>query len=585
MNKETENQTIEDRLEKKYVDIELAKLEKNLRINRNWIKKGINSLKIVMDKTQKRIDDYLERNKTPHEKVRYEMVIPLVDEPETEPNMYISESDIKIDRSRIRRGLRALKTVMNKTQRRISYHLKKDKTLFDKDDIRILKSKGMTLEEAKKYDKRFGVFDVIGFRNIKCTPEIANTYQKRFNGHDIIDLFQNKCFPEEANKFDKRFHSLDIEGLKSVNCTPEIANTYQKRFDGYDVFSLYKLGCSPEHANSYPKKFEGGDVFYLFKRGFKPEDAQKYYKGFAGFEISIMWSMEIKPEMLSLEKQRRLRKLIKKVISGRMNIGIKSGEGIAYKPERIKFLGSGYNSIVLMGGNRAFKFSKDVYRDYLTLEHVQKANKYNLKNVINVIREDAYSYYLPNFVIEVEYVQGDSLENKIKKEGELSKDKAIQYGADILNGVRELRVAKIYHRDIHGGNIMIDEKKDRAVIIDLGASTPNPKEIHALNRAYGGNNDLISLGLLIYKMAKGDNLFKEGPGFTCYSAVKEGIKTKREETYDDPEKKKAMLEKVREGTPGELGEITANLLDDDLWVQPEIEKVEATQKMFEEYAK
>ena len=227
MNKETENQTIEDRLEKKYVDIELAKLEKNLRINRNWIKKGINSLKIVMDKTQKRIDDYLERNKTPHEKVRYEMVIPLVDEPETEPNMYISESDIKIDRSRIRRGLRALKTVMNKTQRRISYHLKKDKTLFDKDDIRILKSKGMSLEEAKKYDKRFGVFDVIGFRNIKCTPEIANTYQKRFNGHDIIDLFQNKSFPEEANKFDKRFHSLDIEGLKSVNCTPEIANTYQ----------------------------------------------------------------------------------------------------------------------------------------------------------------------------------------------------------------------------------------------------------------------------------------------------------------------------------------------------------------------
>ncbi|MBS3097717.1 serine/threonine protein kinase, partial [Candidatus Woesearchaeota archaeon] len=160
----------------------------------------------------------------------------------------------------------------------------------------------------------------------------------------------------------------------------------------------------------------------------------------------------------------------------------------------------------------------------------------------------------------------------------------IGYSAGLLNGIVELREPGIYHRDLHLGNIMIEEQTDRAVIIDLHAATENPNGIYERNRQYGGNNDLISLGLLMYKMATGNNLFNDEKGLTAYR--KDQVKEEREKAYSDPALKQSYLNKVRADVKDKpLADIIVSLLDDDLWKQPSMKKVYQVLERLQKYTK
>ncbi|MBU1030738.1 MAG: phosphotransferase, partial [Nanoarchaeota archaeon] len=144
--------------------------------------------------------------------------------------------------------------------------------------------------------------------------------------------------------------------------------------------------------------------------------------------------------------------------------------------------------------------------------------------------------------------------------------------------------AGIYHRDLHDRNIMIDEENDKAIIIDLGTATTNPNISNPQNRLYGGNNDLISLGQLMYKMATGHNLFNEENGQSQQSPTKNHIKTEREKAYETKETLQPYLNKVKENIQeSNLAKLITNILDDKLWTQPDKEKVEETKKTIEEY--
>jgi len=206
--------------------------------------------------------------------------------------------------------------------------------------------------------------------------------------------------------------------------------------------------------------------------------------------------------------------------------------------------------------------------------------KKNVKNVIQVYEAGDEFVRVKsgdNYAILTEYINGQTIEELLSKTT-INPLKVVLYGIQILQGLKELRRVSIYHRDLHDRNIMIDEENDRAVIIDLGAATTNPNEVHEQNRLYGGNNDLISLGLLMYKMATGHNLFSDESGHSYREEIKDNIKTEREKTYEDPTLKKAMINKVRTDIEGGLRRIIMNLLDDDLWTQPSIEQVKQTQK-------
>jgi len=78
---------------------------------------------------------------------------------------------------------------------------------------------------------------------------------------------------------------------------------------------------------------------------------------------------------------------------------------------------------------------------------------------------------------------------------------------DIFIGLLVLKHYGIYHRDLWLGNIVINQA-GIASIIDFGLATDIPHSSPKNNRKYGGANDLISFGQILYKLYTGNNLFK-----------------------------------------------------------------------------
>ena len=186
----------------------------------------------------------------------------------------------------------------------------------------------------------------------------------------------------------------------------------------------------------------------------------------------------------------------------------------------------------------------------------------------------------PVYSILMSYVEGSTLKDYLDKKEKLTESEVIQYGADLCNGLLEIRTAddkgkEIYYRDLHLENIMIDKKTSRAKITDLGEATFDPKTIHNQNRSYGGNNDLVSLGQIMYKMATGENLFNETNKQD--DEVKDQIKVTREKAYKSKVTLKHYLNKVKQGVEGPLGDIIVDLLDDELLKQPSLKKLEEVQ--------
>lgn len=70
-------------------------------------------------------------------------------------------------------------------------------------------------------------------------------------------------------------------------------------------------------------------------------------------------------------------------------------------------------------------------------------------------------------VIAMEYIEGITLEERIKSEGKLSTEESLQIISDLLDILEFAHQKGIYHRDIKPGNIMLD-KKGQVKIIDFG---------------------------------------------------------------------------------------------------------------------
>jgi hypothetical protein len=103
-----------------------------------------------------------------------------------------------------------------------------------------------------------------------------------------------------------------------------------------------------------------------------------------------------------------------------------------------------------------------------------------------------------------------------------------------------------------------------------------------LNRYYGGNNDLISLGQLMYKMVTGHNLFNVSSGVSGTPQTKDSVKRYREEAYNDGRallRSKYFAQIDRNVRHPGINRMIKTILDDDLWTQPSLEKVETVREL------
>ena len=153
----------------------------------------------------------------------------------------------------------------------------------------------------------------------------------------------------------------------------------------------------------------------------------------------------------------------------------------------------------------------------------------NIVRVTDVFEENGTAYYV------MDYVDGESLQQKVKNEGALSETIALKYIRQIADALKYVHGQNRLHLDIKPGNIMVNSM-DNAILIDFGASkqydevdgentstllgkTPGYAPIEQMSnnvKQFTPATDIYSLGATLYKLLTGvtppdaTEIFNEG---------------------------------------------------------------------------
>src|SRR6202011_3195891 len=159
----------------------------------------------------------------------------------------------------------------------------------------------------------------------------------------------------------------------------------------------------------------------------------------------------------------------------------------------------------------------------------------NVASVFHLGRTgDSYFYAM-------EFVEGETLENFIKRSGRLEAKLALEIARQAAAGLAAVHRQKLVHRDIKSSNIMVSLDEGGALaakIIDLGLAKPAPDTqpaeaaistpgAFAGTPAFGSpeqfagvgvdiRSDLYSLGVVLWEMVTGHTVFRGSPAEVMY---------------------------------------------------------------------
>lgn len=424
---------------------------------------------------------------------------------------------------------------------------------------------------SHEYDNRFSKSEIEKFRALGISPQIARQYKGKYTSWQICTFFEEGFMPEVANIDLPQGRWIKYEISEAVEKGRNIkrGNHYNEQFSNLDVLGLIQAGCSPEYTEAYDRsRYSGSEIARLYELGCTPEEANQYHEKIA--YVSDLYRMGVRANRVDIETQKRLHSIFSKV-------------GCIFPEHYVlrrygypSFIATGRSSVIMLEGEKtrkrsACKFSDNIGYEAGLLKKIKRQNR-RLKNVIKIKGKNI----IAGIAIQLEYINGITLKDKVEKaNNNLSGEEVLWYASHVLNGLVEMRRAGIYHRDLHEMNILISSKSGEAVIIDLGCATENPNEVYERNRSYGGNNDLVSLGLLMYKMATKRNLFNDESAMTIDR--KDQVKLEREKAYANPELKHKYLSIVKGNISDQkCADMVIQLLEDDLWTQPDVGRVVAT---------
>lgn len=138
----------------------------------------------------------------------------------------------------------------------------------------------------------------------------------------------------------------------------------------------------------------------------------------------------------------------------------------------------------------------------------------HIVGVIDAGEEDGRPY------IVLEYVEGETLKDRIRRMGRLPIDEAIAYAIEIARALGTAHARQIVHRDIKPQNVLVDEEGS-AKVTDFGIARSLEEEgltadgrvlgttdyvspEQALGHDVDGQSDIYSLGVVLFEMLTGD---------------------------------------------------------------------------------
>lgn len=172
-----------------------------------------------------------------------------------------------------------------------------------------------------------------------------------------------------------------------------------------------------------------------------------------------------------------------------------------------------------------------------------------------------------NPYIVFEYVRGDTLKDRVRREGPLPVSEAVAYAIEIGRALEAAHGRGLVHRDIKPQNVMIDEE-GRAKVTDFGiARGLEPTQLTAAGKVIGttdyvspeqalghdvtGQSDIYSLGIVLFEMLVGDTPFKGDSGVgVAMKHVQEGLPDVQRRR---PEVSAALAAVIERATAKEIG--------------------------------
>src|SRR3954453_9521627 len=145
---------------------------------------------------------------------------------------------------------------------------------------------------------------------------------------------------------------------------------------------------------------------------------------------------------------------------------------------------------------------------------VAQLNHPHVVGVINAGEDDGMPY------IVFEYVEGETLKDRIRRHGRLPVTEAVAYAIEVARALGAAHERRIVHRDVKPQNVLIDEE-GTAKVTDFGIARSLEEEgltadgrvlgttdyvspEQALGHAVTGQSDLYSLGVVFFEMLTGD---------------------------------------------------------------------------------